>query len=249
MNIRLIHGVLALAVAGTARGGEVLDQEFDGGALTLGSVIRPDIDKAQTFTVGAVCNVLGSCPILCRVEVLIYSEFLDSGALLFDVRATTANGVPLHDDGQVLASVTVPVGDLPIGSPAIFFSFDVSDFEIAVQAGDVLAIVLRSTATGAGSVVWRGAPFDPYADGTHYVRNPGAGIPTWTGLNADTGFRTYVLQPCTWDCGGDNDGIVGIVDFLALLAQWGIPGDCDFDGGGVGITDFLALLANWGPCP
>ncbi len=55
---------------------------------------------------------------------------------------------------------------------------------------------------------------------------------------------------CPWDCDGSNDGIVGITDFLALLAQWGTPGgSCDKDGGGVGITDFLALLAAWGPCP
>ncbi len=53
---------------------------------------------------------------------------------------------------------------------------------------------------------------------------------------------------CPWDC-GDFDGNVGIVDFRALLAQWGGPGSCDFDGGGVGINDFLALLGNWGPCP
>ncbi len=53
--------------------------------------------------------------------------------------------------------------------------------------------------------------------------------------------------PCPWDC-GDNNGNVGIVDFLALLGQWGGPGSCDFDGGGVGITDFLSLLGAWGPC-
>jgi hypothetical protein len=39
------------------------------------------------------------------------------------------------------------------------------------------------------------------------------------------------------------------VDFLKLLADWGGPSECDFDGGGVGITDFLELLAHWGPCP
>jgi len=57
--------------------------------------------------------------------------------------------------------------------------------------------------------------------------------------------------PCPWDCGGgaSTDGTVGIVDFLALLAQWGDPGSCDFDGDGVDIDDFLALLNNWGPCP
>jgi hypothetical protein len=43
---------------------------------------------------------------------------------------------------------------------------------------------------------------------------------------------------------------VGIVDFLAMLAQWGqIAVPCDFDGDGVGVVDFLVLLANWGPCP
>jgi hypothetical protein len=53
---------------------------------------------------------------------------------------------------------------------------------------------------------------------------------------------------CPWDCGG-GDFIVGILDFLALLAQWGQVGaPCDFDGNGVGVTDFLELLAHWGPC-
>ncbi len=75
----------------------------------------------------------------------------------------------------------------------------------------------------------------------------------------DTGFGNppivdmgaYEFQgtsPCPWDC-GDNDGNVGIVDFLALLSQWGGSGPCDFDGGGVGINDFLELLAAWGTCP
>ena len=55
---------------------------------------------------------------------------------------------------------------------------------------------------------------------------------------------------CPWDCGGDNDNDVGIIDFLALLAQWAEVGtSCDFSGGGVSIVDFLALLANWGACP
>ena len=53
---------------------------------------------------------------------------------------------------------------------------------------------------------------------------------------------------------GDLDGncIVGIQDFLALLASWGMcpapPAECpaDLDGDGlVGILDFLALLGNW----
>ena len=65
--------------------------------------------------------------------------------------------------------------------------------------------------------------------------------------------ESYVIfgQSCPWDCadGDGSVGIVGIVDFLALLADWGGPGACDLDGGGIGITDFLELLGHWGPCP
>ena len=50
----------------------------------------------------------------------------------------------------------------------------------------------------------------------------------------------------------DGDGVVGITDFLELLAAWGPnqghPADLDGDGT-VGITDFLILLGSWGPCP
>ena len=56
--------------------------------------------------------------------------------------------------------------------------------------------------------------------------------------------------PCPWDL--DDDGEVGITDFLDLLGAWGPnPGHpADFDGDDeVGITDFLALLGNWGQCP
>ena len=62
--------------------------------------------------------------------------------------------------------------------------------------------------------------------------------------------RTCAGTSCPWDLGGD--GVVGITDFLDLLAQWGANpgGPPDFNGDGVvGIGDFLELLANWGPCP
>ncbi|MCH8344475.1 MAG: VCBS repeat-containing protein [Planctomycetes bacterium] len=59
---------------------------------------------------------------------------------------------------------------------------------------------------------------------------------------------------CGTTCQADlnNDGSVGILDLLALLAAWGSDpgGPPDFDGdGNVGILDLLALLADWGPCP
>ncbi len=43
----------------------------------------------------------------------------------------------------------------------------------------------------------------------------------------------------------DGDGVIGITDFLFLLAAWGGP-DADLDGDcSVGILDLLNLLANW----
>ena len=49
----------------------------------------------------------------------------------------------------------------------------------------------------------------------------------------------------------DGDEIVGITDFLDLLAAWGACADAccleDLDADTfVGITDFLILLGNWG---
>ncbi|MHC4217580.1 MAG: hypothetical protein ACYSU7_03905, partial [Planctomycetota bacterium] len=62
-------------------------------------------------------------------------------------------------------------------------------------------------------------------------------------------FLVEQVDCCPWDCGDPADGEVTVLDFLAMLAQWGQPGSsCDFDGDGVGVTDFLILLGNWGPC-
>jgi hypothetical protein len=61
-----------------------------------------------------------------------------------------------------------------------------------------------------------------------------------------------IAAPETGDL--DGDGVVGVLDFLDLLAAWGpcpqpCPPSCvaDLDGDCmVGVTDFLILLANWG---
>ena len=74
-----------------------------------------------------------------------------------------------------------------------------------------------------------------------------------SGFSADVNGNG-IPDECETLCPGDldGDGVVGITDFLALLAAWGPnpghPGDLDGDDV-VGITDFLALLGNWGACP
>ncbi len=75
-----------------------------------------------------------------------------------------------------------------------------------------------------------------------------AGAATFTN-NAGESATVVSGAPCEWDC-GDGDGQVAIVDLLALLSEWGGPGDCDFDASGaVDIVDLLKLLAKGGPCP
>ncbi len=79
--------------------------------------------------------------------------------------------------------------------------------------------------------------------------DPGCGVP----VVVDMGAYEFQFDPVDEVFLGDldGDGTVGIVDFLALLANWGPCGprcclaDLDIDGN-VGITDFLLLLGNWG---
>ena len=66
-------------------------------------------------------------------------------------------------------------------------------------------------------------------------------------------YAAGACAPATGDL--DGDGIVGILDLLSLLAEWGVcPAPCppacvgDIDGDCVvGPADFSMLIANWGP--
>jgi len=90
--------------------------------------------------------------------------------------------------------------------------------------------------------------FDGQCGQTYLVRVGGSGDVAGYGKMIAAAFG--VCDPtCPWDL--DDDGGVGINDFLDLLAAWDTNpgGPPDFDGNGnVGIEDFLELLANWGPC-
>ena len=78
--------------------------------------------------------------------------------------------------------------------------------------------------------------------------DPGCGVP----VVVDMGAYEFQGDPFPVKFGDINgDGVVGVTDFLDLLAAWGACvedcclADLDIDGD-VGITDFLLLLANWG---
>ena len=82
------------------------------------------------------------------------------------------------------------------------------------------------------------------------------------GTSRDCNFNGVPDECETLSCPADytgpegvSDGVVNILEFLLMLAQWGGTGCADFWGpaeepdGVVDVLDFLALLAFWGPCP
>ena len=64
------------------------------------------------------------------------------------------------------------------------------------------------------------------------------------------GQSDICLNPCPWDC-ADSNGVIDILDMLAVLQQWGDVGtSCDYFGApGVSVNEFMGVLANWGLCP
>ena len=98
---------------------------------------------------------------------------------------------------------------------------------------------------------WGVVSFNAAAGQTYLIR--------LTGWSSSEGNYTLALSGPPCDPGGsllgdvDGDGIVGVLDFLALLNAWGPcpdpPDPCpaDLDGNGfVDVVDFLTLLNNWG---
>jgi len=81
---------------------------------------------------------------------------------------------------------------------------------------------------------------DPYTDDT------GHGVPPLIDMGA------YEFQPTACPADIDEDGVVGVLDLLLLLAAWGECPDCPEDlthDGIVDVLDLLEVLAAWGPCP
>ncbi len=172
----------------------------------------------------------------------------------------------LVNDGTGLfpTSVTVPVGDTPESVEAADLSGD-NVADLAVAAVDPVigpAIqVLINLPDGQTPSFERPTAFPVGADPNFVVAvdldNDGlADLVTGNTDDGKTGGSvTGIITPtpratCPWDCAAVPDQNVGINDFLAVLAQWGLSDtSCDFNASGVGIVEFLELLANWGPCP
>jgi hypothetical protein len=191
--------VLAICAATVAPAADPSqDQSFDAysvlgqsGVSVSGFLIGGGADLAQTFTVGASGN-------LTRIDLQINGRSGVTQPILVDIRATVG-GLPSDGNSIVLATATVPANLVPttVGASA---TVDFSATPIAVQAGEVLAIVLRTSET-VGIYSWNGASASDgsgaqlYAAGAGLFRN--TSNTTWRSVvgptaSGDFGFRTFV---------------------------------------------------------
>ena len=175
-----------------------IDQSYDAQAAGsyMGINIEATQEIAQTFTVGIPGPLVGV-----DLQVGKWDFDLPTEDLLVDIRPTTG-GVPVPDDSLALASIAIPVTDIPLLSQVwatgTFTFVDLSGFSITVTPGEMLAIALHTTSpTGFYGWVDQIEFLGPtYPGGAQYSRRFS---PDWgETVGWDAGFRTYVApEPAT----------------------------------------------------
>lgn len=204
--------VVAVGLVGTASSVDaapILDQS-NLGAISAGGGFGHGVPGspivAQTFTVG----IAGQ---LSLVSIAVSDQGAQGGSILAELRTTTAAGVPT---GTVLASVSLTPAQVPNTLPATagasdLTAIDVSAFNIEVNAGDVLAIVLSDPNQFAPYFAgWAGA-MNSYSGGALYF-NVSGGFSTLDN-NFDLYFQTFmeplaIAEPATL--------VLGLVGFAGL---------------------------------
>jgi autotransporter-associated beta strand protein len=157
---------------------------------------------AQTFTVSESGLLTEAAVALFRA-----SNTVPDHILFFDIRPTVG-GIPVADDSQALAFGVGNTADLLDEAPTAppYYRFDVSDFGIYVEAGDVLAIVVDfwsspwSPSFGHSAFGWTFQPGeDAYAGGTAFERPNLSDGSEWSevtplgdGVPIDFNFQTFV---------------------------------------------------------
>lgn len=182
-------------------------------------IVGDERDLAQTFTI----ETSGTLRWI-DLQLRRPTTFEDPWDLEVDVRPTTAEGIPVEDDGAALATRTLSSGQIPnFLLPRTATRID--DLAIPVTAGDRLAVVLRSPASpmGVAPYDWFAGPFgDAYAGGSTFCR--GADIPQcaagWADLESDMQMRVVVEVP---EPAGASLGAVAFAALGALARRYARP--------------------------
>jgi hypothetical protein len=143
----------------------------------------PKKDIAQTFTVA-------NTGLLTEVDVVVNLQpGFPNGEMFFDVRPVHS-GVPVEDDEQAIAAVTL--SSVPLGTGLTILGF--AGLRIPVTQGELLAIVLRGSPGVA--FAWFAHTYDR---GQGFLRQGVPPFETWTpyfggppGQTIEFAFRTFV---------------------------------------------------------
>jgi hypothetical protein len=165
-----------------------------------------------------------------------------------------------NDDAGGLIPGTIKAGPFPVtldvkaqtGNYLLGFvaeyQFQATHPPVTVGEGECFWIEIVNDTSGTCSWLWSTAP----PGDAHAAQNMNA-TDFDLAFCLDISIAAYgCLEACPCDCADSPDGTVNVVDFLALLADWGGAGPCDCadpSDGVVNVVDFLAMLANWGACP
>jgi hypothetical protein len=178
MSISL--ATLLIKCVGLSQG--TLDQQYlpSGGN---GLIVQRSSTVAQTFEVG-LSGVLNGVEVQLARNAAVLSE-----GMTLEIRSTLPDGSPASG---VLASVPISAADLSTAFQ--FISIDLLSFALAVNGGDMFALVLRSDAVAQGGGIdpyaWGGEAPGGYSRGSVYL-DCGTGFVQASGW--DVGFRSYVV--------------------------------------------------------
>ncbi len=225
----------------------------------------PNIGFALDAWTGATQTIIAQ-------EIPVQEFVSPDGRCVLAAKATQLDETTWHyeyallniDMDQQVGSISIPIGPTMTLTNVEFHA--VSHHGEAVNTADPDAVSINNdkwvAAIGPGACVWA-TTTNPLRWGTLYNFRFDADAPPVTTTAQFGMFRSGAVTTLTGetigpsvdlDCPADFDGdlIVGITDFLQLLAAWGPCPGCpeDLDGDDVvGIIDFVDLLASWGPCP
>jgi hypothetical protein len=196
MTRTLVSLVLAacLAVAPTAaRADLILDQEFAPDNPNTYNVIG-ELTRAQTFTVG-MDGQLG------RVEVLLDTAPRSPALVRTFLIIPTAGGVPVYGTTPLASFMITLPGNEGDGSVLGFYGADLTEFDLQVASGDVLAIVGVGASAPDTGHWWVGlftAPPAGYLDGAFYTTHMNGRDSDETFHPMDTENRAYDYGFRTW---------------------------------------------------